>query len=60
MRSYLRVGVSTKLIDSVDLKKVQQIFDNMQENSLKLVYKEDIDKKEDLIKRAKYIREELE
>lgn len=57
--SYLRVGVSTKLIDKIDLEKVQQIFDNMQENSLKLVYKEDIDKKEDLIKRAKYIREEL-
>lgn len=57
--SYLRVGVSTKIIKNVDLYKVQKIFDNMQENSLKLVYKEDFDKKEDLIKRANYIREEL-
>ena len=48
-----------QIIDDIGLEKIQEIFDNMQENSLKLIYKEDISEKDDAKKRAEYIREEL-
>lgn len=57
--SYLRAGASMQIIDDIRLEKIQEIFDNMQENSLKLIYKEDISEKDDAKKRAEYIREEL-
>lgn len=57
--SWLRLGVSLEMIKDIKLNKVQEIFNNMQENSLKLILKENMDKKEEQEKRAVYIREEL-
>ena len=57
--SKLRLGVAIKLIEDVSLEKVQGLMVDILENTLKVVLKKDLSKQEDLIERAKYIREEL-
>ncbi len=55
----LRLGVSCKIIDNIELKKVQSVITDIRTNTLKTILKEDLSKQEENIKRAKYIREEL-
>ncbi len=57
--SKLRLGVSIGLVKEVDLEKVQGLMVDILENTLKVVLKKDLSKQEDLIERAKYVREEL-
>ncbi len=58
--SDLRLGVSSNIINEIELKKVQTLILNIQKNTLKLILKEDFDTQEENIKRAEYIRKELE
>lgn len=57
--SDLRLGVSTDTIKEVKLSKVQSLMVEIQENTLKLILKDNFDTQEENIKRADYIRKEL-
>lgn len=57
--SLVRIGASINMLKDLNITNVQNVFNNMQTNSLKLLLKQDMDAKEEQIKRAKYIREEL-
>ena len=57
--SKVRLGVSIDMIKDVSLQKIQEIMINILSNTLKLNEKQDLSRQEELVKRAKYIREEL-
>lgn len=57
--SKVRLGVSIDMIKEISLKKIQEIMINILSNTLKLNEKQDLSRQEELVKRAKYIREEL-
>ena len=56
--SKVRLGVSIDMIKDVSLQKIQEIMINILSNTLKLNEKQDLSRQEELVKRAKYIREE--
>lgn len=57
--SKVRLGVSMEIVDGVSLEKIQSLMINTKENTLKTVLKEDLSREEEDIKRAEYIRGEL-
>lgn len=57
--SKVRLGVSIDMIKDVSLQKIQEIMINILSNTLKLNEKQDLSRQEELVKRAEYIREEL-
>lgn len=57
--SDLRLGVSIDIIKEIELSKVQSLIVETQENTLKLILKDNFDTQEENIKRADYIRKEL-
>ena len=57
--SKVRLGVSIGLLNDVKLESVQKLMGDIAENTLKLIFKKDLTKQEELVNRAKYIREEL-
>lgn len=54
--SLLRVGVSTGIIDKINLEKVQSLMIDINSNTLKLELKQNCEEKEEDILRADYIR----
>ena len=54
--SLLRVGVSTGIIDEINLEKVQSLMIDINSNTLKLELKQNCEEKEEDILRADYIR----
>lgn len=58
--SKVRLGVSMQIIDKTELGKIQSLMIDTKSNTLKTILKEDLSKEEEEIKRAEYIRRELE
>lgn len=58
--SKLRVGISLKLITDIDLKSVNRLMTECGSSVLKILSKQDLDKEDENIERAKYIRKELD
>lgn len=57
--SKVRLGVSTKMIKDIKLESIQKLMVETLSNTLRLLLKKDLSRKEELEARAKYIREEL-
>lgn len=57
--SKVRLGVSMEIINETTLEKIQSLMIDTQENTLKTILKEELSKEEEDIKRAEYIRKEL-
>lgn len=57
--SKVRLGVSTDMIKDINLEKVQKLMMEILSNTLRVTLKKDLSRKEELIARANYIREEL-
>lgn len=57
--SKVRLGVSMKIIDDIDLAKVQRLMNDIHYNSLALILKKKFTGKDEDIERANYIRKEL-
>lgn len=58
--SKLRLGAAMKIIEEVNLNKIQELLINTHSNSLQIIYKEKLDIKEENKKRADYVRKELD
>ena len=58
--SKLRLGVSLKLIDDVDLKTINRLMTECNTCVLKTILKQDLDKDYENIERAAYLRKEIE
>jgi protein arginine kinase len=58
--SKLRVGISLKLITTVELKTVNRLITECNSSVLKIMLKQDLDEYDENIERAKYLRKELE
>ena len=57
--SKVRLGVSIDMIKDTKLENIQKLMVDILSNTLRLNLKKDLSRKEELIARAKYIREEL-
>lgn len=57
--SKVRLGVAIRMIDDIDLKRVQELMVNILTNTLKLLKKQDFSRQEELIARGNYLREVL-
>lgn len=57
--SKLRLGTAMNIIEEVKLEKIQRLLIDTHSNCLQLIYKNKFDRKEENIKRADYVREEL-
>ncbi len=57
--SEVRLGVSSKILNDVDLLSIQKLMVDTKENTLKTILKENFSNEEEDIKRAEYIRREL-
>lgn len=58
--SLVRMGISEGYIKDIDINTIQKISVNIYPNMLKLEYKENLDENSRDIKRAEYIRREIE
>lgn len=58
--SKVRLGVCMNIINEVELSKVQQMMIDTQSNSLQVICKQALSEKEEDIKRAEYVRKELD
>lgn len=57
--SKLRLGVAMKIINGVDLKKIQTLMVDILPSTLKILKKQDFSRQEELVERGSYIREVL-
>ena len=57
--SKVRLGVAIRMIDDIDLKRVQELMVNILTNTLKMLKKQDFSRQEELIARGNYLREVL-
>lgn len=57
--SKLRLGVAMNIVNEVDLQKIQSLLIDIQSNTLKNIFKDDLSREQEEIKRGDYIREEL-
>lgn len=58
--SEVRLGVSIKIINEINLETIQRLMVDTKENTLKTILKENFSKEEENIKRAEYIRKEFD
>lgn len=58
--SKLRVGISLKLVTDIDLKTVNRLMTECSSSVLKTILKQDLNKEDENIERAKYLRKELD
>lgn len=58
--SKLRVGISLKLINNIDLKVVNRLMTECSSSILKIILKQNLDKEDENKERAKYLRKELD
>ena len=58
--SDVRLGVSMGIINEIELERIQALMTNIEPYTLNKIFKGEFDKKEDNIKRAEYIRRELD
>lgn len=57
--SKVRLGVSIGMIEDITLDQIQKLMVETLSNTLRLTLKKDLSRKEELVARANYIREEL-
>lgn len=57
--SKIRVGVSLKLINEIDLKTINSLMTKCNTNVLKTILKQNLEKEDENIERANYLRKEL-
>lgn len=58
--SILSFGISTGLINCIDMNKLKNLIKNIEPNTLKIITKQNFDIENEDEKRAKYIREEID
>lgn len=58
--SILRLGVAMKIIDNIPLEKVQSMIIESSTNTLKTILKQNLEEYEEDVKRADYIRKEID